>query len=213
MSARTKTLLVLVAIILLLAIPLWLLLLDEVRQVLLGPLLPFVQAGQLLSQAIPQALLWALGLLLAGAVALRSLNWRPGPAPQRSTTTGGSTGPVRAWTHWLREQGQGGYFKKRLAHRLGRLAVQALAPYERLTAQQARRLLDRLDAPPEIRAYLQAGFEPEPPATLTGSRILARLKSRIRVNTQRSPLDLDPEEVVRFLETQLEVYNDHNTHL
>lgn len=203
----------LAAIILLLAIPLRLLLLDEVRRVLLGPLLPLVRAGQLLSQAIPQALLWALALLLAGAIALRSLNWRPGPAPRRRAAIGWHAGPVRVWVQWLQEQGQGDYFRKRLAHRLGRLLVQALAPYERLTAQQARRLLDRLEAPPEVRAYLQAGFEPEPPATITRWSILARLKSRFRVNTQRSPLDLDPEEVVRFLETQLEVYNDYGKHL
>lgn len=205
--------LVLAAIILLLAIPLRLFLLDEVRQMLLGPLLPLVQAGQLLSQAIPQALLWALGLLIAGALALRSLNWRPRHAPRRSAAVGWHAGPVRVWVRWLQEQGQGDYFRKRLAHRLGRLLVQALAPYERLTASQARRLLDRLDAPPEVRAYLQAGFEPEPPATITRWSILARLKSRFRVNTRRSPLDLDPEKVVRFLETQLEVYNDYDKHL
>lgn len=203
MNARTKTLLALAAVILLLAIPLRLLLLDTVRKFIVAPLLPLLQVGQLLFQTIPQALLWTLGLLVAVAIALRSLAWRARPTPRKGGAVIAHTGPVQTWVRWFQQQEQGDYFKKRLAHRLGQLAVQALAPYERLTAHQARRLLDHLNAPPEVRAYLQAGFEPEPPALAARFGFLARLRNLMRMRKQRSPLDLDPDEVVQFLERSI----------
>lgn len=200
MNARTKTLLALAAVILLLAIPLRLLLLDTVRKFIVAPLLPLLQVGQLLFQAIPQALLWALGLLVAAAIALRSLAWQAKPTPRKGGTVIAHTGPVQTWVRWFQQQERGDYFRKRLAHLLGRLAVQALAPYEHLTAQQARGLLDHLNAPAEVRAYLQAGFEPEPPVLAARLGFLARLK---RTGRQRSPLNLDPEKVVQFLERSI----------
>jgi hypothetical protein len=61
-----------------------------------------------------------------------------------------------------------------------------------------------LDAPSEIEDYLLAGLTP---VLSTPTNLVTRLRQAIMPTHRISPLDLDPEKVIQFLEDQLEI--DH----
>jgi len=99
---------------------------------------------------------------------------------------------------------EGLYFKWRLAQHLLGLTLEAVAHQERTSPTLVReRLKSRgLDAPSEIEAYLHAGLTP---VLSTRSNLITRLKGAIMPTHHISPLDLDPERVIQFLEDQLEI--------
>jgi hypothetical protein len=102
---------------------------------------------------------------------------------------------------WVRREPESVYFRQRLARRLAKLATELQAYRQERVSERFDRRLDDLDAPPDIRAYLQAGMTFSRSGGF-GSRFLRWLRPR------RSPpfLDSDLERVVRFLEDQLEVH-------
>ncbi len=202
MSAKVKTILALAALVLLLVIPLRLILLDFVRDTLAVPLSAIFQVGQALIRAIPQLPLWAFLIVLALLIAMNSLSQKRKAVQGQGRVKAFLPGPVQVLVQWLRHRGRGYYFKRRLAHRLGRLAAEMLVPHEQLASRQARQLLEQLDAPPEVRAYLLAGLGPEFAESPRPPSLLVRLRELLRASTRRTPLDLDPEVVVHFLERQ-----------
>lgn len=204
MSRRNR--LLFLALVLLLAVPLMLLLRSFVREAIAVPLLRILWVGQILFQSIPQPLLWALLLTIVLLLAMRSLVRRRKPAQETDRAETVYPGRVRTLTKWLQHIDKGYYFKRRLAQHLVELTAEALAVRERQALGQIRRRLESLDAPPEIQAYLQAGLKPVSPQPVG---FLSKLARRLRLSTQPSPLDLDPERAIQFLEDQMEVGYDH----
>jgi hypothetical protein len=160
-------------------------------------------------------LLWAVFLVLMLRVAAGSLRSRRQarlvrPA-YRSPAQRGRVQTLARWIHSTRRE----YFKRQLARHLGELAVQVTQPHELLLPAEisARLRSGQVDAPPEILAYFQAGLETySRPASL-----LSRLRRLVGKQAPISPLDLELEQVVRFLEHQSEndqslSANDANLH-
>jgi hypothetical protein len=86
-----------------------------------------------------------------------------------------------------------------LAQELQKLTVQALANDERVERSEIRRRLEQGtidDMSPEVLAYLQAG--------MTSFAHLTNKKSRFGLGKQRSPLDIDPAQVIQYLEDKIE---------
>jgi hypothetical protein len=196
--------LLLVGLVLLLAVPLALALRTFAREVIVVPVLRILWLGYLFLQSIPQSFLWALLLVAALFISARSLIKSRMPTGEVRGEETDRPGQVTVWARRIRWMTHGGYFEWSLAQHLGRLFLAALAYREQLGRDQIRQYLQagQLDMPPEIRAYLQAGLSPLPPATVG---FLSRLLRRFRPGERPSPLNLDPEQVVRFLEEQSEV--------
>ena len=173
---------------------------DLVRETLVEPLAYLVWLVRLELESLPQPILWialmVVGLLLAGRSLIAS------SAPARRTLPGarGYAGQVETIARWLSLTTHGEYYKWRLAQRLGEITLDALAQRDQISVEQARQQLDagQLDVPPDIRAYLQVGLQPD----YFGR--LARPRWRFQSGVRSSPLDLAPETVVRYLETILE---------
>lgn len=201
MSTPLRNYLALIAATLLLTVILALALSDLTQEAVAGPIWYVIWIGQLLFHAIPQAILWALLFAIALVVAVRSLLKRP-QFEEEPEIEPIYTGQVRVLLRWIQYQEERDYFKQRLAQHLGRLTLETLAYRKRLTLREVRRHLGSLDAPPEIRAYLQAGLTPMLPRP--GS-LLSRLLHGLGLRRATSPLDLHPEIVVQFVERQLGV--------
>jgi hypothetical protein len=201
MSTSLRNQLTLIAATLLLTVILALALPDLTREAVVVPIWYVIWIGQLLFHAIPQALLWALLFTIALVVAVRSLLKRP-QFEEKPEVEPIYTGQVYVLLRWIQHQKERDYFKQRLAQHLGRLTLETLAHQRRLTLGEIRPLMGSLDAPPEVRAYLEAGLTPTP--SRPGSR-LSRLLHRLGWRRATSPLDLDPEIVVQFVERQLGV--------
>ena len=106
-------------------------------------------------------------------------------------------------TRWIRRADEGEYFKWSLAQHLGELAWQAMAYRNRTTARQLKHQLraGNLDLPPVVMDYLRSAPGPRVNAS---AGFLPRLRRRLSRDLAPAP-DTDLEEVVRFLEGQLEI--------
>jgi hypothetical protein len=165
---------------------------DFVREELVGPVLYVYWIVRLLFESIPQIWLWIAFVLAATYVVARSLV-RP-PSLQRTCRADvEERGRVETWARLLHQAHGDSFARWRLAQRLGGLAGDILAAEERVSQREIWRRLDRgrLDVPAPLRAYLTAQFRTIRPAGLRG-----------RLRQHSSPLDLDPREVVAFLETR-----------
>lgn len=155
-------------------------------------------------ESLPHFLLWALGVLAVLAILLSALiGWseqsraalprvveRPGPLARWAQVAGRALppSPFRVYERW------------RLARDLAHLAADVLAHTRRLGRGEATAFLARgdLDLPPAIAAYLRAGLADPPPGRFPRPRSLLGRKDT-------SPLDLDPGQVVAFLEKEMEL--------
>jgi hypothetical protein len=200
MSTPLRNRLALIAATLLLTVILALALPDLTREAIVVPIWYAIWIGQLLFHAIPQAILWALLFTIALVVAVRSLLKRS-QFEEEPEIEPICTGQVHVLLRWIQSQ-EGDYFKHCLAQHLGRLTLETLAYRERLTLMEIRPLMRSLDAPPEVRAYLQAGLTPLPSRP---GGLLSRLLHGLGLRRATSPLDLHPEVVVQFVERQLGV--------
>jgi hypothetical protein len=191
-------------LILLLAIPLALLLRPFVREVLVVELLRFWASIQFLYQSLPQLPIWLAFLAFSLLVALLSLGrgrWRFRAADE---PTARREGQVQALVRWIHRAEQSEYYKWRLAQHLGNLSWQVMAYREGTTPQELRDRLraGRLDLPPIVLAYLEGRKKSrigEP------SGLISRLARRLGLREGSPALDPALEEIVRFLEEQMEV--------
>jgi hypothetical protein len=189
-------------LILILAILLTLVSHNYMGEAIVTPLLYLVWIGRLIFESIPQGVIWALFLFIALLVAGRSL-------VKKRTHSGQSQYPetpeperIEGWLNLLRRANQDDYYKWQLAQRIQRLTLDTLAHDERLELKQVRQNLaaGKLDLPPELQAYLEAG--------MTSFSHFLGAESRFRLRKQASSLDLDLERIIQFLEDKVDYHID-----
>lgn len=162
---------------------------DFVGAYIVRPILFVAWLAQLIFNTVPGWLWWAWFVIVAIVIALRSLKVRPQDAEKPAESPVPAAGPVQIWTERLRmARHREDYFRWRLAGDLANISTELAE-----------------DAPAEIAAYLQMG-RAEPPWRAVGR--LARIIPLWRPQKVLTPLDLDPREVVAFLEGQLEKERD-----
>jgi len=173
---------------------------------------PFLYALWLIGvllESIPQHIIWIIFLIVAVRIVvgnLIALRKRAARAARRKRAQ--ERGHIGTWTNRIKMAELGLYSKWRLSQELGQLLLGVLAQGERLTPEQVKQNLEAggIDVPPEIRAYLQAALEPGSP---DAESCFEKLRRWSRPETRRSPLYLDPEKVIRFLEYQMGVRHDY----
>ena len=155
-------------------------------------------------ESLPRLLLWVLGVLAVLAILLSSLIGWPEPPREVPPHVAERPGPVGRWAQWtsraLPPSPLHVYERWRLARDLARLGADVLAHTRRLGRGEAAARLARgdLDLPRAIGAYLQAGLADPPPSRFPRLRHLLGQKDP-------SPLNLDPGQVVAFLEKEMEL--------
>ncbi len=170
-----------------------------VRELIVIPLLHLLWLMRVLFESIPQVVIWVGVLVLLAIMAWNSLS-RPRPGPfARPTAAAASRAPVAAWAANFERAARDDYARQLLAQRLGQLAFDLLASQDRQSDQTIWELLrdPALDIPPEVRAYFQAGIRMQRPLPTLWERLRAWFTKPERF---ADPLDLDPEQVIRFLE-------------
>jgi len=179
----------------------------SVSDLIVVPLLYMFWVARLLYASIPQALLWGGFLAIAVLILWRSLIWRSPPEPARDPDIA-VHGRVSAWVRVLNESGRDDHMRWRLAQRLGQLGLETLACKERCAPQEVRHRLEEgsLDMPAELRAYLRAGtayYAPEIRMRRSWWRAIP-FGGRAGIAQRARPLDLDPEQVIQYLEETLQ---------
>ncbi|MDH3674448.1 MAG: hypothetical protein OES12_03055 [Anaerolineae bacterium] len=183
-----------IGLILLVAIVLSPLLRELVRDIIVIPILYLFWIGRFILEAIPQLGLWGCFLIVvtlilgAGFLGRRRASLQAMPSPPAYE------GRVESWANLVKRAEQDDYYKWRLAQRLQKLTLQAIANDKSQTVKETRQQLRRgeLDMPEAVAAYFQASLQP-----------LGYLPSRKRLfgsNTSPSPLNTDPRQIIRYLQ-------------
>ena len=170
---------------------------DFVREVIVLPFLQLAWYVSLILRSFPDSLFWILFVLVALVVAVRSL-FREPPEGGRVRRTGRDQGgPVTNWARLMEHAEKGGYSKWQLSQSLTKLTWEILGRERSAGIQQIEHDIQSyaLDLPPEIRAYFEAGLLPYQP--------ISAFKRRFQKQT-KTPLDLPPEQVIQYLEQQLD---------
>ena len=174
--------------------------LQEYTRQLIMPFLFTVWIGQLLFETIPQVIIWGIFVAIAVMIAGRSLFKRSASLPTAPRSQPPPEGRIASWARLIEQSKRETYYRWQLAQPLQELAIDILAYRQRSTPRQIKQQLvaNPLDLPPEIQAYLQASMT-------SFSHLLA---DRSRFRPAPTPLDLALEEIVQYLEDQLDYHPD-----
>lgn len=195
-----KTQYALIFLGLLLGVALAYLLRDLVGVYLIAPFIYAFRLVKLVIDAAPQVLWWGALLLLLVIIAFRSISvrWSSGSKMGDPPEEGRLSRTV-TWSRLFKMAGKGDYSRWLLARQLAELTLELFAFQERLPLQEARKELLRhgVDLSPEILDYLETGWD------VPSFRHYADLLNRWRFSQKRFPLDIDPEVIVDYLESEL----------
>lgn len=165
---------------------------DFVRAELIGPVLYVYWVVRLFVESFPQLWTWAVFIIFATILVARGFATRPS-LPQTRPPEAVEHGHVETLARLIHQARRDTFARWRLAQRLGGLVGDILANQERVSRREIWRRLDRgrLNVPAPLRAYLTAQLRSVRPSGVRG------------LLPHSSPLDLDPREVVQFLEDRL----------
>jgi hypothetical protein len=169
----------------------------SINDVVIVPLLFLWWAARLLYESLPQALLWAVLVLIAVLLVAKSLAWHSAPLPAADPGLP-TAGRVSDWARILRGSMRDEHGRWQLAQRLSQLTVEALAFREQRPVHEVSRAIDdgSLDIDPQLRAYLRAGSLPYAPMPRYRRRF-----GRPRQDTPHAdPLAVDPQLAIDYLE-------------
>lgn len=172
---------------------------DFLREAIIMPILYAYWFVRLYIESFPQSLLWAIFIGVAIVIVGRGFFKREKTRRARHGVPMEHRQKIEAWAERIRLARRGNYFKLRLARRLAEISLEVLAYRERLAPDKIRRRLESgiLRIPEDIQAYLQAGLAMDARPTLSQRGQHAPWARKT------SPLQLNPERLVQFLEDLL----------
>jgi AraC-like DNA-binding protein len=209
------------------------LLMDQVHRYILAPILYAFRIERILYDVLPQSVCWGFFLFVLTVIAVRSLfRGRQYSSMIVESPKEERMSRARSWVRWIEMSRRGNYSKWLLARHFADLVSNILAYQERQTLEriQARLLNNQEDIPPDIRDYLQVGLNMPSfrhySEFLGGKHWLSlsgrwlsihnignkpRFKSILPtsstihegINLKATPLNLDPEVIIQFLETKI----------
>lgn len=187
-----------VALALVLAFPLR----DVMQRTVILPLAYLLWTLGVFYRAMPQVIWWVLVLLVVMLLILGSLAPGERYAQRVQLKRPLQQGQVEELAQSIRKTREGVYFKWLVANRLGRLAHKMLAQREGERNRSVFAPLVGVDWQPSshLQKYLETG--------LHGSFSDYPASKRAGRAATSSPLDMDVEEAVIFLESQLETRRD-----
>ncbi len=144
----------------------------------------------IIGKAVPQQVLWLFLLILILYIAVGSFygkRYREESSPEAASPI---VGAVEAMAGWIEERHRGIYFKWQIAHMLGKIQQ---------TIQQtaSRGTSNRVPPPSErIQAFLDAGLN---------TSYADYAPDGLMLKKADTPLDIELEQVVDYLEEQMEI--------
>jgi hypothetical protein len=170
---------------------------DMIRKIVIVPLAYLWWALGILYSSFPQVVVWILLLVVVTFILIGSLTGNRLRTPREKLKVRPALGQVEGLADGLVKMRRGTYYKWQVANRLGRLARDFLIQRgDRANTKDLSPLAGRDWQPTQpVDAYLDTG--------LRGS-FADFPNSRWRFSPpERTPLDIDVEEVVGFLESQI----------
>lgn len=190
---KRRRILLLVSLIMLLTGVLLALARGVVREAIVIPMLYALWSFLYMLDGIPQPFIWAVLIVFAIVIAIRSISSTPDINLRRQHVQE-SGASVSGWARLLSHAHHDQFARWRTAQRLAIFAAKQLAHRERIELRRARHKIESglPDMPPQVHAYFRAGLSANRPST-------QGLRAYLRRPT-RDALDLDPAEAIAYLE-------------
>jgi len=189
---------------------------DFLRSMILVPLAYLILIVRLISQTIGQQTLWISFVVFSIIIASISLAMRREVAVKEDTLDKKYVTQLQVWLKSVQRKERSKYFQWNLSQDLSNLLIDALAYRKGISCRQVLRQLEagNLNIPPDIQAYITISQKPFGHTGLAdyGNRNwLYRIwksisrRSPFPGTKTPTPLDLEPEVIIRFLEDYLEI--------
>lgn len=171
---------------------------------------------RLFSSSIHQEVLWISFVLISSLIALISLGMRWEPAPKETPNEDKYHTRLKTWQTSVKSNERSDYFKWSLARDMSNLVIKAIAYREGASRSQVLRRLysDNLELPSDIAQYLQIAQKPFTQhgfSNRANRNWLTRTWEKLAQtptsggNNVTTPLDLEPDKIIRYLEDYLEL--------
>ena len=172
---------------------------DIVQLLILNPILYAIYWGGIIYQTLPQIWWWSIILVILFFIALRSLTRRKTISYDETEQSHIQKSPLEKWDERFSKAERGGYFKWFLAHELSLLALNLIADQEKVPTEEAYQYFTdgKFNLPPEIFEYMKTGLDARVSFQFTN------MEKRFYFFGSRSILNIQPEEMIEFLENRL----------
>jgi len=185
-----------------------------VREYIVVPIIHFARIIKIFFEGLPKEICWGIFLLIMGVITIHSLmSYLKSTSSRLRLPCEESHSRAKTWSNWVTASRRGNYSKWLLARHFTELFLNILVFQEEQSIEtiKANFLTGGYEIPDEIDAYLQLGLYTQSFQQysknirnqnwfqwLNRFRILNPIGSMV-VST---PLDLDPLEIVEFIEKQ-----------
>jgi hypothetical protein len=206
--------LVLLLIVALLAVPLALALRD-ISQMMFTELMRLVWMIRRQLEGLPQATLWGLLLVIVLVATVGSLFGWSQTTPGTARESARVPGQIRELSRWIRRSAERRYFRWTLSRYMTNLTWDVMAYREGTTPREIRRRVraGETELPPAIRDFVEASGSLRAPAPRSLRHLLRRRRPEATAYSGAKQPGGGPvlEDLVRFLEEQMEVEHDRGT--
>ncbi|MEM7342960.1 MAG: hypothetical protein AAF485_01845 [Chloroflexota bacterium] len=167
------------------------------RDQIVAPLLYGYWIGRIVFESIPQDIVWGVFAVIILLLTLFSLIRQPKPTKPQTVFITAKQPQIEQWAKLIRQADGEHYYKWQLAQQFQKLTLEAIAQQERRPVKQIRQQLNNqeIDLPSDIQAYLKA-------SSTSFGHFAVKRRFFSRQHNEPSPLDLDPEAMVLFLENR-----------
>lgn len=185
---------------------------DVLRSMVLIPLAYLIFFFRLISSSIGQQALWIFFVVLAAIIAIISLAARGEKQPQEIQVEQKYPTRLKIWIESMRRNERSAYFKWNLAQDLSALFLETIAYQRGISRMQALRQIEagKVDLPSDMIAYLQISQKPFSQTGLASDnhsnwlhKFLKKIFKHPAPKVSKSPLDMEPEIIIRYLENYL----------
>jgi hypothetical protein len=176
------------------------------------PIAYLIFISRMVTISIGRQTLWVSFVILSAIIAIINLVVRREVQPEETAVELKYPTRLQTWINTVRRKERNLYFKWNLAQDLSNLFIEAIAYHQGSSRQQVRQQLEagQIDLPPDVLAYLQIS---QMPFAQTGivkytngnwlMRVWRTIIRRPSANMYNSPLDLDYEKIIPYLEEYL----------
>jgi hypothetical protein len=165
---------------------------------LITPVIYALRVEKILYETIPQIIYWIVFITILIIIAVNSLFSKRRPAPMTTPLVENRATRARQLSYWIKAAKRSDYSRWMLARNLAGLALNLIADQERFSTEEAEKFIrrGRVNMPADVRKFVLAGLE------VPSFRHYVELKKLQSGSYHDFSLDLDPEIIVNYLESQ-----------
>ncbi len=172
---------------------------EEMHTYVFVPILLALRLERLLVQSVPQGVWWLVLIFMVIGLGVRSVKIIRQPGSKGKNQPQAVSSSVDVWRKALKGAAHSRYSRWLVAQRLSALTVEWIAHQQRLSPDQARRLVlnGEINLPEHFQAYVQAGLEaPALPARPSFWGLFMR-------QPEARWLSVDAKDYIAFLEEKI----------